>query len=285
MKIWLLALFIPLLASARQYPEERNYTVQDKGYKQYGAPSLHHTGKYGLTFDDGPHPIRTPKILDILKKHNVKATFFTITSQINEATFPIIKRILDEGHLIGSHGRFHDNSNTITKEVWKSRVKQSFLDLAKWYKKAGHDFNKFYYRFPYAAYGERKDYHHMNTLKELSQELMGDNCIHFTFWDIDSGDWIPKMTGPEVLANFKANQEGGDFITYRTVRNNGKVSEIKVNTYIDQPLGGGVVLQHDIQESSVVATELFLKYAEEHGLSVVRLDEIEEFEVSKSCHM
>ena len=112
------------------YPEDRNYTATDRGYTQYGAPSLHRTGKYALTFDDGPHPVYTAKILDTLKANNVKATFFIITTNVNEKTFPLIKRMLDEGHIVASHGRNHDNSNNITKAVWKSRVKQSFIELA-----------------------------------------------------------------------------------------------------------------------------------------------------------
>jgi peptidoglycan/xylan/chitin deacetylase (PgdA/CDA1 family) len=285
MKLLLLALLLPVLAYSRHYPEERTYNLEDKGHTQYGAPSLHGKSMYSLTFDDGPHPVRTPKILDLLKKYKVRATFFTVTSQITPSSFPIVKRILDEGHILASHGRFHDNSNNITKEEWKERVKQSFVDLAKWYKKAGHDFNKFYYRFPYAAYGLRRDHHHMNTLKEISQELMQDNCIHFTFWDIDSGDWIPGMTAQEVSANIRANEDGGKFITYKTVRLNGKLTQIKVAKDIEEPLRGGVVLQHDIQEGSIAGTELFLKYAQERGIKIVPLDEVEEFAITKHCQL
>ena len=286
MKILTFLIFLVSLSThARHYPENRTYSSADRGYTQYGAPSLHRTNQYSLTFDDGPHPVRTPKILNTLKKYNVKATFFVVTSLINDGNFPIIKRILDEGHILASHGRSHDNSNNISKDVWKARVKQSFIDLAKWYKKAGHTFNKIYYRFPYAAYGLRSDHHHMNTLKEISRELMGDNCIHFAFWDIDSGDWIPGMTASEVFGNFKAYQEGGNFVTYKTVRQNGRSTQIKVNKNISEPTMGGVVLQHDIQESSVYGTELFLSYAEKNNLSIVRLDEVQEFLITKNCVM
>ncbi len=59
-----------------------------------------------LTFDDGPHPIQTPKILSILKAYNAKACFFCIGSKVvgNEA---LLKRIYDEGHLIGNHSFTH----------------------------------------------------------------------------------------------------------------------------------------------------------------------------------
>ncbi|MES2525737.1 MAG: polysaccharide deacetylase family protein [Bdellovibrionota bacterium] len=271
-----------LTASAYfHYPEDRTYTSNDRGYTQYGAPSLHHTGKYALTFDDGPHPTRTARILDTLKAYNAKALFLVITSNITEGTFPLIKRMLDEGHLVGSHGLMHDNSDNITKAVWKARVKQSFVDLAKWYKRAGHELTKPYYRFPYAVYGGRTDHHHLNTLKEISRELMGENCIHFTFWDHDSGDWIPGMTAAEVLANYKAFHEGGRVVTYKTV--NGKI--IKVIKTITEPAGGGVVLQHDIQESSAQGTAMVLKYFQENNLEAVRIDEVDEFLITKNCRM
>jgi peptidoglycan/xylan/chitin deacetylase (PgdA/CDA1 family) len=268
------------------YPEERTYTSTDTGYTQYGAPSLYKSGKYALTFDDGPHPVYTARILNALKESNVKATFFIITSNVTEKTFPLVKRMLDEGHIVASHGLNHDNSNNITKEVWKNRVKTSFIDLAALYKKSGHTFDKFYYRFPYAAYGQRPDHHHLNTLKEISLELMGDNCIHFAFWDIDSSDWVPGMTSVEVAQNFKATNEGGKYITYKTVRNsNGRLTQIKLRKDITAPTSGGVVLQHDIQSSSADGIKLILDYAASNNLEIVRLDKVEEFKITKNCRM
>lgn len=287
----LILVFIIILTSLNSYayfhyPEDRTYTSNDKGYTQYGAPSLYKTGKYALTFDDGPHPVYTAKILDALKEANVKATFFIITTNVNTTTFPLVKRMLDEGHIVASHGLNHDNSNNISKAVWKSRVKKSILDLAEIYKKAGHVYDKFYYRFPYAAYGLRSDHHHLNTLKEISQELMGDNCIHFAFWDIDSSDWVPGMSAEEVAQNFKASNEGGKYITYKTVRNSkGNLTQIKVRKDITSPTSGGVVLQHDIQLSSAGGIKLILDYVANNNLEIVRLDEVEEFKITKSCRI
>lgn len=287
----LLLSFMALQANAsingiEQYPEERTYNSNDRGYDQYGAPSLHKTGRYALTFDDGPNPVYTPKILDALKKVNAKATFFIITTNVTDQNFHLVKRMLDEGHIVASHGKNHDNSNQISKELWKARVKQSFLDLAAIYKKAGHNFSKFYYRFPYAAYGERKDHHHLNTLKEISRELMGENCIQFAFWDIDSGDWIPGMTASEVLNNFKVSNEGGTQITYKTVRTaQGGKTQIKVKKFIQEPTSGGVVLEHDIQKSSAEGIGLILDYVSKNNLEIVPLDEVEEFKITKNCRM
>ena len=59
-----------------------------------------------LTFDDGPSRTVTPHILDILKNENIKATFFTLGSQVQ--FYPdIVKRAYDEGHYIANHGYTH----------------------------------------------------------------------------------------------------------------------------------------------------------------------------------
>ncbi len=69
-----------------------------------------------LTFDDGPSKKNTPKILDILKKYNVKATFFMLDSYMQ--SYPdIVKRIAKEGHSLGLHGVTHVKSK-FYKSAW-----------------------------------------------------------------------------------------------------------------------------------------------------------------------
>lgn len=62
--------------------------------------------KIALTFDDGPNPIYTSQILDILKQYNIKATFFLIGKNV-EAFPEVAKRIIQEGHSIGNHTYSH----------------------------------------------------------------------------------------------------------------------------------------------------------------------------------
>lgn len=76
-------------------------------------PTLYHQGAGGehqvaITFDDGPDPRWTPKILDILKAANVKAAFFLVG--VNAERYPkIVRRIVSEGHEIGNHSYYHSN--------------------------------------------------------------------------------------------------------------------------------------------------------------------------------
>jgi peptidoglycan/xylan/chitin deacetylase (PgdA/CDA1 family) len=59
-----------------------------------------------LTFDDGPNEDATPRVLDALAEHNVKATFFILGSHAER--FPeLVRRVVSEGHQIGNHGYFH----------------------------------------------------------------------------------------------------------------------------------------------------------------------------------
>lgn len=59
-----------------------------------------------LTFDDGPDPVQTPKMLDVLRDNGVHALFFCVGSRAEQ--YPdIVKRIIDEGHIIGNHSYSH----------------------------------------------------------------------------------------------------------------------------------------------------------------------------------
>ncbi len=76
-------------------------------------PSLYHQGgadehQVAITFDDGPDPRWTPKVLDILKAANVKAAFFLVGK--NAERYPgLVRRIVSEGHEIGNHSYYHPN--------------------------------------------------------------------------------------------------------------------------------------------------------------------------------
>lgn len=271
-----------------QYPEEREYSDSDRGLSPYRALSLYNSGSFTLTFDDGPDSELTPLLLDILKKHEVPATFFVLTEKINDKTFPLIKRMLDEGHLVATHGPDHTRSTNQSEILWKGSLRRSLQDLADIYRRAGHSLEKIYYRFPYGAYGSYRNphaYHHMNSLLALSKELMGENCIQFAFWDVDTADWVPGMTPQEISQNVISHYEGGVAVGFEAVKVNGRTIYRKKPYQLKNPPGGGVVLQHDIHKNSVLAVDLYLKKARDLGLRILPLDEVDEFKVLRNCSL
>ncbi|MDA2736358.1 polysaccharide deacetylase family protein [Bacillus cereus group sp. Bc015] len=77
-----------------------------------------------LTFDDGPHPVFTPQILDILAKYNAKAIFFVAGNKVNR--FPaILKRQIKEGHEIANHTYTHIYDKNITAAKLTSELNQT----------------------------------------------------------------------------------------------------------------------------------------------------------------
>lgn len=67
------------------------------------VPQSHGHKMVYLTFDDGPNPTITPKLLDLLKEEKVPATFFLIDNYVTETTAPLVRRMFEEGHSVGQH--------------------------------------------------------------------------------------------------------------------------------------------------------------------------------------
>src|SRR5437660_12852588 len=64
--------------------------------------------KLALTFDDGPNPSMTPKLLDLLDRYNARATFFLIGRYARECP-ELVKETVARGHLVGNHTETHPN--------------------------------------------------------------------------------------------------------------------------------------------------------------------------------
>lgn len=270
--------FAQVTLGDKQFPEDGKVyrPGQDTGFDQYKTRSLFGTRKVVLTFDDGPDAVQTPRLLEILKKYNVKATFFMLSEKFNEKTLPLIKRVASEGHIIASHHHDHENNNSKTEVDYKEGLKKSITNVARVLEEIDAPNREIYYRFPYGAYGAGSlSYHHMNVMKEVSQELFGDNCINFSFWDIDSLDWLKPMDQKDVLSNILANIEGGT--AYNMVKGRWSGKPKKEAYTIRTPMGGGVVLMHDIHSRSVDTVEVLLRMFRDKGIEVVPLNEVSEY--------
>lgn len=133
-----------------------------------------------LTFDDGPHPQLTPKLLDILRDNGVRATFFVVGR--NVAAHPdIAHRIIAEGHEIANHSWSHPaltglGTTGINREI------SSTSDAIQ--RATGRQPTLM--RPPYGAVNDR-----------VRQNIMRDNGLDVVLWSVDPLDW--KRPGAEVV--------------------------------------------------------------------------------------
>ncbi|WP_050804698.1 polysaccharide deacetylase family protein [Sporosarcina newyorkensis] len=80
-----------------------------------------------LTFDDGPHPVYTARLLDLLKEHDIQAIFFVVGEKVR--AYPdIVRRMKEEGHQIGIHHYEHTSSWLLTP--WQLRRQLQDTDAA-----------------------------------------------------------------------------------------------------------------------------------------------------------
>ncbi|MBZ4666590.1 polysaccharide deacetylase family protein [Mahella sp.] len=130
-----------------------------------------HVKEVSLTFDDGPDGRFTPQILDILKKYNVKATFFVIGR--NAEKYPeILKRISDEGHIIGNHSCDHKDFTKLTPEERYDEIHKTELLIDR---QLGSHSAMF--RMPFGAFND-------DVVKDIA--ALGYYNI---YWSVDTEDW------------------------------------------------------------------------------------------------
>jgi peptidoglycan-N-acetylglucosamine deacetylase len=142
-----------------------------------------------LTFDDGPIPEVTEFVLDVLKAHHIKATFFCIGK--NAELHPdIFKRILDEGHAVGNHTHSHING-------WNSNTR-SYVDDAI---RAGMVIDTRLFRPPYGR-----------IRKEQADEIMLKYKV--VMWDVLSYDFDKNISPQQCLKNVTENVRPGSIVVF-----------------------------------------------------------------------
>ena len=151
-------------------------------------------GMIALTFDDGPHPRYTEKILEILKKECVKATFFVVGENINYYDEGIVAQIINDGHELGNHTFNHEHTKDMTEEDFYKDVRECH-SLVK--EKYGYEMKIFR---PPEGYIDDK-------VKNIANEL-GYSII---IWSIDTKDW--EHVGSDIIVgNVEKNASDGDII-------------------------------------------------------------------------
>lgn len=126
-----------------------------------------------LTFDAGYENGNTPAILDALKKHKAPATFFVVGNYLNTSP-ELVKRMTDEGHIVGNHTYHHPDMSTIST---KDAFEKELIDVEKQYQKiTGKEMTKFY-RPPQGKFNE------------TNLQMAKDLGYHTFFWSLAYVDW------------------------------------------------------------------------------------------------
>ncbi len=150
--------------------------------------SVHVEGPFvAMTFDDGPHATLTPKILDLLAAHKMKATFFVVGE--NVAEYPdIVKRAAREGHEIASHSWSHPNLGKMGDDGVRREMQKTDDAIT-----AAIGTRPTLMRPPYGSITARQ--------KAWIHETFGYRII---IWDVDPLDW--KRPGPNAVTSRILNE-------------------------------------------------------------------------------
>ena len=156
-----------------------------------------------LTFDDGPNVSVTPKVLDILKDENVKATFFVIGKNVDSHP-EIVKRAYDEGHFIANHGYDHNNSVLYkNSESFINEIKKT--DLAIGNAIGVQDYCSHVFRFPNGFMSPNN-----KSKKKEAVKLLKDINYTYIDWNCLNNDSMKKYNNYQLLNNLKKTCKGKD---------------------------------------------------------------------------
>lgn len=135
-----------------------------------------------LTFDEGYENGFTPSILDTLKEKKVKAIFF-VTYDFAKDNPDLIKRMIDEGHILGNHTYRHYTMDEVSQDVAKEEV--TYLHN---YIKNNYNYTMSYFRFPKGEFSEQ------------ALDLVNDLGYRSVFWSFAYADWDTSSQMDEAKA-------------------------------------------------------------------------------------
>jgi cellulose synthase/poly-beta-1,6-N-acetylglucosamine synthase-like glycosyltransferase/peptidoglycan/xylan/chitin deacetylase (PgdA/CDA1 family) len=225
--------------------------IQEETYDS--LPSRFVARKYGtqdsmklvLTFDDGPDPNYTPRILDILSKYHVPATFFVIGINA-ENNIPLVKREFKEGHEIGNHTFTHPNIAKVSQRRAILEMESTRLLI-----ECITGRSTIMFRAPYNADFEPEKW------EELIPVAIARKQNYLDIGEsIDPLDWEPGVTA--------------DSIVERTIRGKDEMTR--------QGLSGSIILLHDAggdtRESTVEALPRIIEYFQKRGFHFTTVADI-----------
>lgn len=150
-----------------------------------------------LTFDDGPHPVHTPRVLKILEKHQAKATFFMVGQAASQ--YPeIVRMVAQAGHAIGNHSWDHP---------YLPRVHSRFQRLRQMWAcaRATAPYCQRLFRPPFGAQND--------------QVLLDARILRYKviMWNVSAQDWVPQNSDEIAQKMIARIKPGSIFLLHDTI--------------------------------------------------------------------
>ncbi len=204
----------PKLGETPQGNESQEFL---KKYDAYYAGDPNEKVIY-LTFDAGYENGCTPPILDTLKKNNVPAAFFLVGTYIRDNQ-ELVKRMIDEGHIVANHTMRHPDMSKISTEETFLKELQSAEEVFK--TATGTDMPK-YYRPPHGKYSEAN----MQMAKNLGYKTI--------FWSVAYADWdVNKQPSKEAAFSklIPRVHPGAVLLLHNTSKTNSEILDELIQKY------------------------------------------------------
>ena len=214
------------------------YTVSQYGY---------HPKEVAISFDDGPDPTWTPKILDVLKQYNVKGTFFMI-GEVAEDNVGVMQRVFREGHEIGNHTFTHPDISDISDRSVDLQLNATERLFA-----AKLGVQPVYFRPPYSIDQEPDTNDQAAPIYHIESHgyvIVGDK--------IDTNDWDehPRKS-PQEIVNSVFQQ----------------INDAQTKTW----MRGSIILMHDgggDRSATVAALPVLIQALRAHGYTIVPVSQL-----------
>jgi len=195
-----------------------------------------HERLVSITFDDGPNPIYTPKILDILREKGVKATFFVVGRQVEK--YPdVARRVVEEGHDIGNHTYSHRELVPSTRRIVLNQVRKADRAIQK-----ATGVKTRLFRPPRGMYG--------NALRKILRE----EGYRIILWTVSTADWS-GISAKAILRRIKLYVRRGGIILFHD---------------------SGALFRNEgaSRENTVQALPMVIDYLWEKGFEIVPISEM-----------
>ena len=237
----LMVLAVALLVVPKNDPDFEKSTSKEPKQENAITTQTDTRPKIAITFDDGPHNVRTKKIVDELNKYGYHATFFVVGNRVDGTEYngkEALRYVAENGNEIGIHGYTHSTQryyDRCTEEEYQFEIASTYYAITS--------------VVPDAS---------VTLMRPVGGRITSDRVANSEYsvvkWDIDSQDWDLKGRADET----------------QTAEN--------VNAIVENVMSrvheGGIILMHDIYENTFEATAIILQRLNEEGYNVVSVSEL-----------